>query len=93
MNTEIEERICDLAVYIIENKATVRMAAAKFGISKSTVHKDITQRLKDINHALYVQAAEVLKVNKEERHMRGGMATKRKYEQLAKHRKNFCRIV
>ena len=81
MHTNIEQRACDLAVYIIENKSTVRAAAAQFGISKSTVHKDLTQRLKQYNYALYLQVREILEVNKRERHIRGGMATKRKYEQ------------
>ena len=80
MHTNIEERACDLAVYIIENKATVRAAAKQFGISKSTVHKDLTERLKTVNHALYHQVRELLDINKAERHIRGGMATRRKYK-------------
>lgn len=79
MREDIERRVCDLAVYIIENNATVRDAAKHFGVSKSTVHKDITDRLRDINHALYMQAREVLELNKAERHLRGGEATRRKY--------------
>ena len=80
MHTNIEQRACDLAVYIIENKSTVRAAAARFGISKSTVHKDITERLPRVNPALYRQVRELLDLNKAERHIRGGMATRRKYK-------------
>ena len=80
MRSNIEERACRLAQYIIENKATVRAAAAKFGISKSTVHKDLSERLEHINHALYLQAKEILELNKAERHIRGGIATRKKYK-------------
>ena len=80
MKTNIEERACDLAVYIIENKATVRRAAKKFGISKSTVHKDLSERLEQINRPLYLQVKEVLDQNKAERHIRGGLATRIKYK-------------
>lgn len=80
MRTNIEERACDLAAYIIENRATVRAAARKFGVSKSTVHKDLTERLEQINHILYLQVKEVLEQNKAERHIRGGMATRKKYK-------------
>ena len=80
MHTNIEERACDLAVYIIENKATVRAAAKQFNISKSTVHKDLTERLKTVNPALYKQVRELLDLNKAERHIRGGLATRRKYK-------------
>ena len=80
MSDTIEERACQLAVYIIETGATVRAAARHFGISKSTVHKDLTHRLKQYNHSLYTQVREILDHNKQERHIRGGMATKRKYE-------------
>ena len=80
MHTNIEQRACDLAVYIIENKSTVRAAAARFGISKSTVHKDITERLSKVNPALYHQVRELLDLNKAERHIRGGMATRKKYK-------------
>ena len=80
MHTNIEERACDLAVYIIENKATVRAAAKQFNISKSTVHKDLTERLKTVNPALYKQVRELLDINKAERHILGGMATRRKYK-------------
>ena len=80
MHTSIEERARDAAVYIIENKSTVRAAAKHFGISKSTVHKDLTERLKTINPSLYREVRKLLDINKAERHIRGGMATKRKYE-------------
>lgn len=80
MKGNIEERACLLAQYIVENKATVRSAAGKFGVSKSTVHKDLQDRLPTLNHALYLQAKEVLELNKAERHIRGGMATRKKYK-------------
>jgi putative DeoR family transcriptional regulator (stage III sporulation protein D) len=80
LRTDIEERACDLALYIIENKATVRMAAKRFSISKSTVHKDLSQRLPAFNKPLYLQVKEVLEQNKAERHIRGGIATRRKYK-------------
>lgn len=79
MDDNIDKRACDLAVYIIETGATVRTAAAQFGISKSTVHKDLTQRLKRYNKHLYQQVRLVLDKNKSERHIRGGMATRKKY--------------
>ena len=75
----VEERAVELGEYIIENKATVRKAAKKFGVSKSTVHKDVTERLEMINKTLARQARKVLDINKSERHIRGGMATKEKY--------------
>ena len=74
-----EERAISLAQYIIENEATVRQAAARFGVSKSTVHKDITSRLEHLNRILYIQVQQVLSKNKNERHIRGGMATREKY--------------
>ena len=80
LRTEIEDRACDLAAYIIENKATVRAAAKQFGISKSTVHKDLTERLERVNPALYREVRTLLDLNKAERHIRGGMATRRKYK-------------
>ena len=76
----MEERACDLALYIIEHRATVRGAAKQFGISKSTVHKDLSQRLPAFNRARYLQVKEVLDLNKAERHIRGGIATRRKYK-------------
>ena len=80
LRTDIEERACDLALYIIEHQATVRSAAKQFGISKSTVHTDLSQRLPAFNRALYLQVKEVLDLNKAERHIRGGIATRRKYK-------------
>lgn len=80
MTDTIEKRACKVAVYMIETGATVRSAAHHFGISKSTVHKDLSQRLPYINHPLYVQVRKILDINKKERHIRGGMATKRKYQ-------------
>jgi putative DeoR family transcriptional regulator (stage III sporulation protein D) len=80
LKNNIEERACDLALYIIESKATVRSAAKKFGISTSTVHKDLSERLEHINKPLYLQVKEVLEYNKAERHIRGGMATRMKYK-------------
>lgn len=80
MRTDMEERACDLALYIIEHKATVRAAAKQFGISKSTVHKDLSQRLPAFNRPLYLQVKEILDLNKAERHIRGGIATRRKYK-------------
>ncbi len=79
MKDNIEQRACELAVYIIENRTTVRAAAKKFGISKSTVHKDLSERLAHFNRPLYLQVKEVMEQNKAERHIRGGMATRRKY--------------
>jgi putative DeoR family transcriptional regulator (stage III sporulation protein D) len=76
----IEERACYLALYIIENKTTVRGAASKFGISKSTVHKDLSERLPSFNRPLYLQVKEILDQNKAERHIRGGIATRKKYK-------------
>ena len=84
MEYSMEQRACELAVYIIETGATVRACAKKFGISKSTVHKDLSQRLKQYNKNLYLQARAVLEQNKAERHIRGGMATRQKYLQKQK---------
>ncbi len=80
MRENIDERACALAGYIIENRATVRAAAGKFGVSKSTVHKDLQERLPGVNRALYLQVKEVLDENKAQRHIRGGIATRRKYK-------------
>lgn len=80
MKGNIEERACELAAYIIENNATVRTAAKEFGVSKSTVHKDLTDRLKTLDRGLYQKVKRVLEQNKAERHIRGGMATRRKYK-------------
>ena len=79
MRDDIERRACELAVYIIETQSTVRAAAKKFDVSKSTVHKDLSDRLPQYNRALYLQVKAVLEQNKAERHIRGGMATRRKY--------------
>ena len=80
MTDHIGERACQLAVYMIENRATVRAAAKKFGISKSTVHKDLSQRLPQYNQALYEQVKVILYTNKAQRHIRGGLATRKKYK-------------
>jgi putative DeoR family transcriptional regulator (stage III sporulation protein D) len=80
MADTIDRRACELAVYMIETGATVRTTAQYFGISKSTVHKDVTERLARINPSLADQARKVLDINKSERHIRGGMATKEKYQ-------------
>ena len=79
MKEYIEERAIQIANYIVESNATVRQTAKTFGVSKSTVHKDVTDRLMQINPALAKQARQVLDVNKSERHIRGGLATKEKY--------------
>lgn len=80
MTDTIEERACRLAVYMIETGATVRAAAKHFGISKSTVHKDLQHRLPRCNPGLYVQVRQILDINKLQRHIRGGLATRRKYK-------------
>ena len=80
MTDTIEQRACRLAVYMIETGATVRAAARHFGISKSTVHKDLQQRLPQYNRTLDEQVRKVLDVNKQQRHIRGGLATRRKYK-------------
>ena len=79
MKGNMEERAESLALYIIENRTTVRAAAKRFRVSKSTVHKDISQRLPQFNRSLYLQAREILDINKAQRHIRGGIATRRKY--------------
>lgn len=76
----MEERAERLALYILENRTTVRAAAQKFGISKSTVHKDISERLPMFNRALSLQVKQILEENKAERHIRGGIATRKKYK-------------
>ena len=80
MKGNMEERAERLALYIVENRATVRAAARRFGISKSTVHKDLSERLPVFNRSLYLQVKQVLDENKAERHIRGGIATRRKYK-------------
>ena len=79
MRTDIAERAERLAEYITEQRATVRAAAKRFGVSKSTVHKDVTERLQSLNPALAARVRELLEQNKAERHLRGGQATKQKY--------------
>ena len=76
----LEQRAEELALYLIENKATVRAAAKKYGVSKSTVHKDISERLPQVNRPLYLQVKAILDENKAQRHIRGGMATRKKYK-------------
>ena len=75
----VEERAVELGEYIIAHQSTVRGAAKEFGISKSTVHKDVSERLKKLNPQLYIEVKHVLEVNKAQRHIRGGLATRRKY--------------
>ena len=79
MKRELEERACELAVYMIETGATVRATARHFGISKTTVHKALTEQLRLCSYPLYTQVRQVLDKNKQERHIRGGMATRQKY--------------
>lgn len=79
---DIEKRAETVGRYIVDSKATVRQAAKRFGVSKSTIHKDVTERLEKINPELLADVREVLDVNKSERHIRGGLATKKKYEKM-----------
>ena len=81
---EAEQRCTVLGLYLVEHNMTVRAVAKEFGISKSTVHKDVTVTLKKVNRSLYIQVKKVLDKNKMERHLRGGEATKKKYESLHK---------
>ena len=80
MHTDMEARACDLAEYLLANNTTVRAAAKKFGVSKSTVHKDLSERLPLYDRALYTQVKAVLEENKAQRHIRGGLATRKKYK-------------
>lgn len=80
MKEFLEERAIKLGEYILQNKTTVRKAAKVFGVSKSTVHKDVSERLKNVNKELYNSVKEILNINKAQRHIRGGYATKHKYE-------------
>ena len=82
MKDYIEERAVEIAYYIIENKATVRQTAKAFGVSKSTIHKDVTERLLQVNPSLAAEARKILDLNKSERHIRGGLATREKYLHL-----------
>jgi len=75
----VEERCVELGCYIVENQATVRAAAKQFGISKSTVHMDVSERLRSVQPQLYSQVRQVLDINKSQRHIRGGLATREKY--------------
>ena len=86
-----EERAILLAEYIIDNNATVRSAAAVFGVSKSTVHKDVSQRLKAVSPLLYEQCRKVLDINKSQRHIRGGLATREKYADIRERKKQAAR--
>ncbi len=79
LKANIEERACELARYVIENNATVRSAASRFSVSKSTVHKDLSERLEPVDRELYLRVKSVLEKNKAERHIRGGIATRKKY--------------
>ena len=83
MKGYIEERAITIAQYIIDSKATVRQAASRFGVSKSTIHKDMTERLPAINHTLAENVRKILDINKSERHLRGGMATRAKYKHIS----------
>ena len=80
MRDDLERRARELAVYLIERRTTIRDAAKHFSVSKSTVHKDLSERLREIDRSLYVQVKEILEQNKAERHLRGGDATNRKYQ-------------
>lgn len=91
MKETVEERAVELGEFIAANKATVRMAAKKYGISKSTVHKDVSQRLCTLNPSLYAEVKAVLEHNKSERHLRGGEATKNKYIMLSISKNNPCK--
>ncbi|MBQ9414590.1 MAG: sporulation transcriptional regulator SpoIIID [Clostridia bacterium] len=82
MNTAVEERVIALSHYILENKATVRAAAVRFHVSKSTVHKDVSERLQRIDPPLYRRVRVILDLNKQERHIRGGLATREKYRKV-----------
>ena len=85
MKGNIEERACDLAVYIIENRTTVRAAAKRLGVSKSTIHKDMETRLAQLSAPLYQEVTAVFARNKAQRHLRGGEATRRRYARLREH--------
>lgn len=90
MKGQPNDRAVILGQYILENNATVRATAKKFGISKSTVHKDVSERLSKIQPQLYPEVKKILETNKQERHIRGGLATKKKYEELARKNKKNC---
>ena len=83
------QRAVALGRYMVEHNSTVRAAAKQFGISKSTVHKDVSERLKKEDPELYARVKDVLEVNKQERHIRGGLATREKYREIAKHKRGY----
>lgn len=85
--TGSDDRSEQFADYIIRNRCTVRAAAAHFGISKSTIHKDVTKRLREVNFGKYTEVKEIIEINKSERHLRGGIATQMKYRNMKKSRK------
>lgn len=87
MKAQPEQRAVILGRYILENRSTVRAAAKLFGISKSTVHKDVTDRLRTEDPELYAQVKDILEINKQERHIRGGLATRQKYKTIAEKKK------
>ena len=91
MREQTEHRAVILGRYIIENRSTVRAAAKKFGISKSTVHKDVSERLKTENPVLYAQVRDILDINKQERHIRGGLATRKKYREIAERKMEYIK--
>lgn len=93
MKTQPNTRAVILGQFIIENKATVRSTAKRFGISKSTVHKDVSERLAKLDPSLAAQVKEILEINKQERHIRGGMATKLKYSNMGKNSRTKKRAV
>jgi len=87
LKAQPDQRAVILGRYILENKTTVRAAAKIFGISKSTVHKDVTERLRSEDPELYAQVRDILEINKQERHIRGGLATRKKYKDIAERKK------
>ena len=87
MKAQPDQRAVVLGRYILENRTTVRAAAKIFGISKSTVHKDVTDRLRNEDPELYAKVKDILEINKQERHIRGGLATRRKYKDMAEKKK------
>ena len=91
----VEERAVELAEYIVENKTTVRAAAKQFGVSKSTVHMDVARRLRSLNPQLYSEVREILDINKAQRHIRGGLATREKYKSMKEENKytNYVKFI
>ena len=90
MRQHIEMRVRELAAYMVEQKATVRAAAKRFGVSKSTVHKDVSERIGRIDRRLAQEVRRILEVNKAERHIRGGLATREKYRSQQINAENPC---